>query len=93
MNKVEQAAQSAQAGHDGRLHPLQRSEVEVPTLCTPAWIGATAGTVAAATAVYMAGNAVSDFVGEHANPEVDPATLNGKSSGELLSIRQHGVRR
>jgi hypothetical protein len=91
MNKVEQAAQAAQAGHDGHLVPLQRAEVEVPVLCTPAaWVGATAAAVGALTALYAAGNAVSDYVGEHGNPEVDSSALSGKSGRELLSIRQHG---
>jgi hypothetical protein len=94
MNKVERAARAAQAGHNGQLTPLQRVEVEVPVLCTPAaWVGATAAIVGAYTALYAAGNAVSDYVGEHGSPEVDSAALSGKSGRELLSIRQHGFRR
>lgn len=92
MNKVEQAAQAAHAGHDGQLIPLRRAEVAMPVVCCPAWVGATAATVAALAATYMAGNAVTDYVGEHANPGVDPDTLSGKSGKELLGIRQHGVR-
>ncbi|MBK1787264.1 hypothetical protein [Prauserella cavernicola] len=93
MNRVEQIAQATQAGHDGELLPLQRAEFETPVLCCPAVVTAVTATVAATFAAYNAGNMVSDFVGEHNNPEVDPALLCGKSGKELLNIRQGGVRR
>ena len=91
MNKIEQAAQAAQAGHDGQLLPLRRAEVEMPVVCCPAVVTAVTATVAATFAAYNAGNMVSDFVGEYADPTVDPDTLSGKSGKELLSIRQHRV--
>jgi hypothetical protein len=91
MNKIERAAQAAQAGHDGQLLPLQRAEVEMPVVCCPAWVTAATAVGALTFAAYMAGNAVSDFVGEYADPTVDPGSLSGKSGKELLSIRQQRV--
>lgn len=91
MNKIELAAQAAQAGHDGQLLPLRRAEAEMPVVCCPAVVNATLAATALTFAAYMAGNAVSDFVGEYADPTVDPGTLSGKSGKELLSIRQQRV--
>ncbi|WP_024877741.1 hypothetical protein [Saccharomonospora piscinae] len=91
MNKVEQAAQAAQAGHEGQLLPLRRNQAAAPAL-SAAWVAATSAVTLAATAIYQAGNAVTDYVGNHTNPEINPEALSGKTGAELLSIRQNGVR-
>jgi hypothetical protein len=91
MNKIERAAQAAQAGHDGRLLPLRPAEAEMPVVCCPAVVTAAAATAGVLFAAYQAGNMVSDYVGEYADPTVDPGTLSGKSGKELLSIRQQRV--
>lgn len=87
MNKIEQAAQAA----EGQLRPLSMADREVPVLACPAVVGAVAGTVTAVAAVYGMGNMVSDFVGQHADPNVNADALGGKSGQDLLNIRQHGV--
>jgi hypothetical protein len=87
VNKIELAAQAAHAGHDGQLLPLRPAEAETPVVCCPA----VATAVAVTFAMFQTVNMVSDFVGQYADPTVDPGTLSGKSGKELLSIRQHCV--
>jgi len=85
MNGIEKAAQSAVPETGGALRPLERANGIAPVLGTPAW-------VTAAGVLYVAGNMVTDLVGQESAAKNSGAGLNGKSGAELLSIRTAGLR-
>lgn len=85
MNEIERAAQSAIPETGGTLRPLERANGTAPVLASPAW-------VTAAGVLYVAGNMVTDLVGQESAPANAGKDLNGKSGAELLNIRTAGVR-
>ncbi|WP_133116343.1 hypothetical protein [Amycolatopsis antarctica] len=59
-----------------------------PVLATPA----AAAVVASATALYAAGNMVTDLVGQESAVKNPGINLAGRSGAELLNIRAEGLR-
>lgn len=86
MNLVEMAAERAISVGD--LQPLERANGSAPVLGTPA----IAATVAAATALFAAGNMITDFVGHEAAVGADESSLRAKSGAELLGVRRAALR-
>lgn len=92
MKAIENAANMAMSS-DEALQPLETHTDGTPVLATPAIVGAYAATVAAATAVYAAGNMVTDLVGNESPVDANGENLSGHKSGaELLAMRRRGIR-
>ncbi|KID32049.1 hypothetical protein HQ32_00933 [Prauserella sp. Am3] len=84
MNPIEEAAGAATSG-EGGLRPLEQVEHCAPVLGTPAW-------VTAAGVLYVAGNMVTDLIGQESRVDGQGQDLTGKSGAELLDIRRSGMR-
>lgn len=84
MNTIEKAARVATDG-EGGMRPLERADSVAPVLATPAL-------VTAAGVLYIAGNMVTDLVGQESRLDVSGEELTGKSGAELLHIRRTGLR-
>ena len=88
MNSIEKSINGR--FEDGRvdLRPLDKVDGETPVL-TAALIAAVAG---AGFAAFMAGNAITDYVGEESAPSgeltSDPITLSGP---ELVEARRSAI--
>ncbi|MFC4001148.1 hypothetical protein ACFS2C_07685 [Prauserella oleivorans] len=87
MNSIEKAADVAMSA-EGALRPLERADGAAPVLGTPG----IAAVVASATALYAAGNMVTDLVGHESQVDLPGESLNGKSGAELLTLRRRGLR-
>lgn len=85
MNGIERAAQTAVPENGGALRPLERANGTAPVLGTPAL-------VTAAGVLYVAGNMVTDLVGQETASTGKVRGLSGKSGAELLNIRAAGLR-
>ncbi|ONI61193.1 hypothetical protein ALI44B_11990 [Leifsonia sp. ALI-44-B] len=87
MNPIEKHAHEAFSGSDP-LRPLEVPSDAAPVLATPA-LGYGALTFAA----FMAGNVVTDFVGDESPTEGGIDELVGKSGSELLALRAERLTR
>ncbi|MFF5986743.1 hypothetical protein [Prauserella flavalba] len=87
MNSVEKAADAAMSREDW-LQPLERADKVAPVLGTPG----IAAVVACGTALFAAGNMVTDLVGHESRLDLPGEGVSGKSGTELLALRREGLR-
>lgn len=88
MNGIERAAQNAVPENGGSLKPLERATGTAPVLASPASLA----WVTAAGVLYVAGNMVTDLVGQESAVNSNGGGLKGKSGAELLNIRTAAIR-
>lgn len=87
MTSIEEHVRQAFQDTDP-LRPLELPADVGPVLATPA-LGYGALTFAA----FMAGNVVTDFVGDEAPTEGDAAEVQSRSGAELLALRSARIAR